>query len=229
MNLCKFFVFMVCLAGPALAEITPDQRVLWADLKDYQKDMASFEALAARAVREGIPDGLITMRRFFCYIEHGEIAPLRVLIPHLEKSREDLLNQRFEPIKAEELEKAIEMGRKLVEASEKNPAKVAAVFASAPRFAQAQVHLKDLRLIDAAIDQYAIEHNKRAGDPVPVEAWKQYLPKNQRLWRTGADCLGNPYGPQVVDQPPKLSRAAYERIAESVPKDYFKPFGVAEK
>jgi hypothetical protein len=229
MNLCTFLVSVACLAGSAFAEIAPDQKARWADLKDYHKDMASFEALAARALREGIPDSLITLRRYFCYIEHGEIAPLRVLIPHLEKSREDLLNQRYEPVTAAQFEKTLEMGRKLIEASEKNPAKAAEVFASSHRFAQAQVHLKDLRLLDAAIDMYAIEHNKRAGDPVPVEAWKEYVPKNQRLWRTGADCLGNPYGPQVVDQPPKLSGAAYERIAESVPKDYFKPFGVAEK
>jgi hypothetical protein len=229
MNLCTFFVSLACLAGSALAEITPNQKALWADLKDYHKDMASFEALAARAVREGVPDSVITLRRYFCYIERGEIAPLRVLINHMEKSREDLLNQRFEPVSAAQIEKAVEIGRKLIESSEKEPAKAAALVAGAHRFAQAQVHLKDLRSLDAAIDMYAIEHNKRSGDLVPEEAWKQYVPKNQRLWRTGADCLGNPYGPQVVDQPPKLARAAYERIAESVPKDYFKPFGVAEK
>jgi hypothetical protein len=74
-------------------------------------------------------------------------------------------------------------------------------------------------MLDAAIDQYAIEHNKHEGDPVPEAAWKEYVPKNQRLWRTGADCLVNPYAPQIVNQPPKLSRVAYERIAESVPKD----------
>jgi hypothetical protein len=229
MQFCKPIVCILISAVSAFAEITPAQRAIWADLKDYHKDIASFEALAARAVREGIPDGLITLGRFFYYLQHGEVAPLRVLITQLERSKEDVLSQRIEPTSAAQFEKGLEVGRKLIEATEKDPAKAAKLLTASHRFAQAQVHLRDLRMLDSAIDQYAIEKNKRPGDPIPEEAWKQYVPKDQRLWRTGADCLGNPYGPQIVDQPPKLSRAAYERIAESVPKEYFKPFAVAEK
>ena len=222
-------IIVLLFAAAAFAEVTPGQKATWADLKDYHKDIASFEALAARAVREGPPDSLITMGRFFYYLQHGEIAPLRVMLTQLEKSRDDVLSQQIEPTTAAQFEKVLEVARKLIEATDKNPAKAATLLAAANRFAQAQTHLRDLRIIDSAIDQYAIEHNKRPGDAIPPEALLQYLPKNQRLWRTGADCLGNPYGPQFVDQPPKLSRVSYERIAESVPKDYFKPFVVAEK
>ena len=229
MQLCKPVLAIAFLAVSAFAEITPTQRAAWADLKEYHKDIATFEALAARAMKEAIPDGLINVARFMFYIHHGEIAPLRLLITQLEKSREDVLGQRLEVTTAAEFDRALKIGRDLLAASEKDPAKAAAVLAKAGRFAQAQTHLKDLRLIDSAIDQYTIEHNKRDGDPVPEAAWKQYVPKNQRLWRTGADCLGNPYGPQVVNRPPKLSRANFESIAESVPKEYFTPFGVAEK
>jgi hypothetical protein len=229
MHLRAFLVSSILLVASAAAEISPGQQALVADLKDYHPDIASFEKLAAQAVREGIPDSVITLRRFFWHLQHGEIAPLRVLIPQLERVRGEIVTQQFEPMNAAVFEKTLEIGRKLIEASEKNPASAATLVTASHRYAQAAVHLRDLRLIQIAIQQYAIENRKTTGDPVSVEAWKQYVPKHQRLWRTGADCLGNAYGPQVIDQHPKLARAAYERIAETVPKDYFKPFGVADK
>jgi hypothetical protein len=229
MKLSAIVFSILCIAASAEVGISPNHQALVADLKDYHQDIGAFESLAARALREGIPDSVITLRRYFCYLQHGEIAPLRVLIPQLEKAKDDILSQQFEPMTAAQFEKTLEVGRKLIEASQKNPSGTVDLVAASHRFAQAVVHMKDLRRIDAAIDMYSLENNQPNGAPVPVEAWKRYMPKNQRLWRTGADCLGNAYGPQVVGQRPKVARAAYERIAGSVPKDYFKPFEVADK
>src|SRR4051794_6247383 len=53
----------------------------------------------------------------------------------------------------------------------------------------------DLRMIETAVDQYAIETNKKAGDPVAVVDWTNYVKKGSLLFSTGEDLLGNDYGP----------------------------------
>src|ERR671916_436256 len=59
---------------------------------------------------------------------------------------------------------------------------------------QASKILNDLRMIDAAIDQYAIETGKKTGDPVDVDDWKKYVKKDSNLYATGQDIFGADYG-----------------------------------
>src|SRR5436190_12800851 len=75
-------------------------------------------------------------------------------------------------------------------------------FLRARKRSQASRIINDLRLIDSAIDQYAIETSKKSGDPVGVTDWTNYLKKDTVLYATGADILGNSYGPQTVDTLP---------------------------
>lgn len=48
-------------------------------------------------------------------------------------------------------------------------------FLRARKRSQASRVLNDLRLIDNACDMYAIETNKKTGDPVAVSDWTNYL------------------------------------------------------
>src|ERR1700755_1239146 len=70
-------------------------------------------------------------------------------------------------------------------------------FLRARKRSQASRIINDLRLIDSAVDQYAIENNKITGDTVNVADWTNYLKKGTTLYNTGADVFGNPYGPQA--------------------------------
>src|ERR1700682_1718821 len=72
-------------------------------------------------------------------------------------------------------------------------------FLRARKRSQASRILNDLRLIDAAVDQYAIETNKASGAAVGVADWTNYLKKNPALWNTGQDLFGNGYLTQTVD------------------------------
>jgi len=60
-------------------------------------------------------------------------------------------------------------------------------FLRARKRSQASRILNDLRLIDAAVDQYAIETNKASGATVTIADWTNYLKKNSSLYNTGAD------------------------------------------
>src|SRR3954449_3366962 len=68
-------------------------------------------------------------------------------------------------------------------------------FLRARKRSQASRIINDLRLIDSAVDQYAIETNKTSGSAVTVADWTNYLKKGTNLYQTGADILGNSYGP----------------------------------
>src|ERR1051326_4239435 len=72
-------------------------------------------------------------------------------------------------------------------------------FLRARKRSQASKIINDLRLIDSAVDQYAIETAKKTGDPVPVSDWTNYIKKDTVLYATGQDLFGDDYGPQTVD------------------------------
>lgn len=59
---------------------------------------------------------------------------------------------------------------------------------------QATTVLNDARLLDAAVDQYAIEQNKTAGAAAPWAAVSVYLKPNSRLVTSGGqDIFANAY------------------------------------
>src|SRR5215213_627720 len=77
-------------------------------------------------------------------------------------------------------------------------------FLRARKRSQASRIINDLRLIDSAIDQYAIETSKKSGDSVAVTDWTNYLKKDTVLFATGKDILGEDYGDQAVDTLPAV-------------------------
>src|SRR3954466_9452109 len=87
-------------------------------------------------------------------------------------------------------------------------------FLRARKRSQASRIVNDLRLIDSAIDQYAIENNKKTGDPVGTTDWTAYLKRGSTLSMTGKDIFGNAYGPQSVDSLPKAPSAAWLSLSD---------------
>jgi prepilin-type N-terminal cleavage/methylation domain-containing protein len=89
---------------------------------------------------------------------------------------------------------------------------------------QASKILNDLRLIDAAVDQYAIEHGKKTGDAVTVPDWTNYLKKDTNLYATGADLLGNGFGDQAVDTIPKVPSSSKDSLSDVTDDAFWSPF-----
>src|SRR5437763_7559709 len=71
-------------------------------------------------------------------------------------------------------------------------------FLRARKRSQASKILNDLRMIDAAVDQYAIETSKITGNAVGKDDWIKYVKKDTNLYATGADLFGNAYAAQTV-------------------------------
>ncbi|MBA2623322.1 MAG: prepilin-type N-terminal cleavage/methylation domain-containing protein [Chthoniobacterales bacterium] len=97
-------------------------------------------------------------------------------------------------------------------------------FLRARKRSQASRIINDLRLVDSAVDQYAIETNKNTGTTVNVADWTPYLKKGSALYTTGNDLFGNSYGNQVVDSLPRVPTATFNTLSDVANADFFSPY-----
>jgi Tfp pilus assembly protein PilE len=98
-------------------------------------------------------------------------------------------------------------------------------FQRARKRAQATQVLEDLRLLDAAQEQYAIEHNKHVGDPVTFADLQHYLKHGSRLYTSqGRDVLGNPFTITVTGTLPKVNPATANHFSDAVTPDFWTPY-----
>ena len=98
-------------------------------------------------------------------------------------------------------------------------------FLRARKRSQAAKMLNDLRMIDAAVDQYAIETNRTTGNTVNTADWTNYLKKGTALYNTGQDLFGTPYGQQTVDTIPQVPTADYALLSDVAGTGFWSPYG----
>ena len=98
-------------------------------------------------------------------------------------------------------------------------------FLRARKRSQASRILNDLRMIDAAVDQYAVETNRSTGNTVAVTDWTNYLKKGSVLYNTGNSILGSAYGPQTVDTIPQVVSADYAVLSDVASTGFWSPYG----
>ena len=98
-------------------------------------------------------------------------------------------------------------------------------FLRARKRSQASRILNDLRMIDAAVDQYAIETNRITNFVVGTADWTNYLKKNSMLYNTGKSLLGSAYGAQTVDQIPRVPSNDYNVLSDVAGTGFWSPYG----
>ncbi|MEI6350887.1 MAG: prepilin-type N-terminal cleavage/methylation domain-containing protein [Verrucomicrobiota bacterium] len=91
---------------------------------------------------------------------------------------------------------------------------------------QATRTLEELHLIDAAIDQYALENNKKAGDAVAWAAIQSYLKQGSLLYNSGGkDMFGNAFtGGFKVDTVPGISATTFGVLSDVADTAFWSPF-----
>ena len=97
-------------------------------------------------------------------------------------------------------------------------------FLRARKRSQATRILNDLRMIDSAVDQYAIETNRKTADSVLVKDWTSYLKSGTVLYNTGLDILGGTYGPQTVDTLPGVPNGSFQSLSDVAPTSFWSPY-----
>ena len=84
--------------------------------------------------------------------------------------------------------------------------------------------LNDLRLIDSAVDQYALETSKVAGAAVAVEDWTGFLKKGTLLYSAGVDVFGDLYGVQTVSSLPGVPATAKAALSDVADTTFWSPY-----
>ena len=102
-------------------------------------------------------------------------------------------------------------------------AMVAPGFLRARKRSQATLVKNDLRMIDDAIAQYAIEASRSSGDIVEVDDWIDYI-KDGRLYDTAQDMFGEDYGDQVVDTLPVVPANTWDALSDVADSAFWSPY-----
>lgn len=90
---------------------------------------------------------------------------------------------------------------------------------------QATEVLEDLRMIDSAVDQYALENSKPGGHSVVWADVQNYLKPGSRLYASGgADILGNAFAMPTVDTAPTVPAATFAALSDVAPNDFWSPY-----
>ena len=99
-------------------------------------------------------------------------------------------------------------------------------FLRARKRSQATRCLEDLRLIDAAIDQYAIDSNKKAGDSADWADVSKYLKTGTQLFASGGkDILGGDMVTGLkVDQSPVIPSTTWDALSDVADAAFWSPY-----
>lgn len=90
---------------------------------------------------------------------------------------------------------------------------------------QAVACKQDLRMLDAAIEQYALDNNKKSTDPVTFEDLKVYLKSTSPLYLSGGkDTLGNPIQLTTVGAGVKAPPATKTAVRGVVDDAFWSPY-----
>ena len=90
---------------------------------------------------------------------------------------------------------------------------------------QATRILQDLRIIDSAIDQYAVEYNRPPGTVLNWDQVRSYIKAGSMLYTSnGVDIFGNSYGSMVVDSIPKVPDDTFNSLSDIAPSSFWSPY-----
>lgn len=90
---------------------------------------------------------------------------------------------------------------------------------------RARLPLEHLRMIDAAMDQYAIDFKKRPGDPVSWTDIQLYIKPGAKFYCSQVkDLFGNSYLFKEVGTLPKISPETFNALSDVAPKEFWSPY-----
>src|SRR5438309_1718614 len=98
-------------------------------------------------------------------------------------------------------------------------------FLRARKRSQATRVLEDLRMLDSALDQYAVETNKTSTTAATFADLKNYIKTGTTLYNTGSDVFGTTYGAAfTVDTVVKVSSTTFNLLSDVAPAEFWSPY-----
>jgi type II secretory pathway pseudopilin PulG len=97
-------------------------------------------------------------------------------------------------------------------------------FLRARKRSEASKILEDLRVLDGATDQYAMDNNKISGMNPAFSDLQAYLKAGTTLYNTGTDLFGDSYGPFTVDSVVGVPLPAFNALSDVAPISFWSPY-----
>jgi prepilin-type N-terminal cleavage/methylation domain-containing protein len=97
-------------------------------------------------------------------------------------------------------------------------------FLRARKRSQATRVLEDLRMLDSAVDQYAVETNRTTGFAPTFADLKNYIKTGTTLYNSGTDIFGQTYGPFTVDSVPQVNSTTFNSLSDVAPLSFWSPY-----
>lgn len=90
---------------------------------------------------------------------------------------------------------------------------------------QATNVLEDLRILDFAVDQYALECGKPSNFNPAFADLQAYMKRDTRLYSSGnTDILGNTFGAFTVDATPRVPTVTLSALSDVAPVSFWSPY-----
>lgn len=210
----------------AIAADSEPKESLREDLTYTPRTLAAFDQKLAAARAAGLAESDTAFAELTAAWVHGDAARLKSVLERIEKLKlpEPQPRSGLPSPELDRVREALALAGKDSAAFDKlkQDNRVKWIRSAA------LITLEDLRQIDAATDQWAIEHNKREGAVATWEDIRVYLKKGTRLERTGTTVFGDSFGPRfIVDVPPNIPAGIWEVFEGTVPWKFFEPFPIA--
>ena len=98
-------------------------------------------------------------------------------------------------------------------------------YSRARKRAQATRILEDLRMLDYALDRWAIENNKSVGDAATLSDLQPFIKTGSPLYNQGIDLFGNSFGGTFsVDSMPKVPGPTFNELSDVAPTTFWSPY-----
>lgn len=217
MRTALLLVLLLTLGG--WAEDKPDVALLKKQVIDWVPvDYAAFTQNVEKAKAAGLEEADTLLPLLDASLLFGEVDKLKQLAPAVEKAQADIARRRGGTIESrQEVARSLKLAKQFLALAEKRPSEVAHRAEMFRMFYYAQVTLEHARMLDAAVDQYAIEKSVKEGTTVTWEQIRGYLKDGSQIATTGATIFGDKFGPYKCGASVTIPVETYQKLKAYLP------------
>jgi hypothetical protein len=187
---------------------------------------AAYQAAVNAAHRAGVPTSILNECVATRAMMKGDVAALQRLLPVLKSGLEKYTPETSIFPDKTEAANIVQIIEKALREEQQAPGAVARRAKQAGEWAIARKIRAQLVSVDALVDVQSLGKKLSRGAAVTEVQWRSGANPGSYFATTGADELGNPFGPQIVGKPPTVPKASYDRLKAVVPDSFWSPFAI---
>ncbi len=226
MRLIYSLLIVLCLCTvPAGAQEKPDPAEVAKELEWVAGDYEEFAKLIARAKAAAIEDVDLLLPQLDAALLYGDVAKVKEFLPNVDAAKADIIKKKGGTEEArEEVMRSIKLSKQFLSFAEKRPAESGKRAEMFRYLIFAMQTLEDARMVDAAMDQLALEKNIAEGTAVTWNQLREYVSKKTQLHATGGTVLGDKFGPFKVGTVTAIPAATYDKLKNYLPNEAWEDY-----